>query len=70
MVIAELTVKDLQKFDPKKTICLITVSPLEVHGHHLPLGTDVFIAEKIHGCQGAGGREALYQPHAVVGAAI
>lgn len=43
----ELTLSDLQEVNTQKTICLITVSPIEVHGPHLPLGTDVFIAEKL-----------------------
>ncbi|MFZ5631310.1 MAG: creatininase family protein [Bacillota bacterium] len=44
---AELTLSELQQIDPRKTICLIAVSPLEVHGPHLPLGTDVFVGEKL-----------------------
>ncbi|MHB8158831.1 MAG: creatininase family protein [Desulfocucumaceae bacterium] len=43
----ELTLTDFQKLDTNKTLCLMAVSPIEVHGPHLPLGTDVFIAEKL-----------------------
>lgn len=46
---AALTLTELRRIDPQKVICLIAVSPLEVHGPHLPLGTDVFIAEKLQG---------------------
>jgi len=44
---AELTITELQQLDPRKTICLISISPLEVHGPHLPLGTDVFVGERL-----------------------
>lgn len=43
----ELTQRDLQKIEAEKTICLMSVSPIEVHGPHLPLGTDVVIAEML-----------------------
>ncbi|KJS11407.1 MAG: hypothetical protein VR67_14015 [Peptococcaceae bacterium BRH_c8a] len=42
-----LTLPELRMIDPAKTICLMTVSPLEVHGPHLPLGTDVLVGEKL-----------------------
>lgn len=44
---AELTLTELKLIDPEKTFCLVTISPLEVHGPHLPLGTDVFIGDKL-----------------------
>ena len=44
---AELTLTELKQIDPEKTFCLVTISPLEVHGPHLPLGTDVFIGNKL-----------------------
>lgn len=44
---AELNLSNLRCINPQKTICLMAVSPIEVHGPHLPLGTDVFIAEKL-----------------------
>jgi len=44
---ADLTFTELKKINPVKVICLMTVSPLEVHGPHLPLGTDVYIGEKL-----------------------
>ncbi len=43
----ELTLTELNEIEPQKTICLMTVSPIEVHGPHLPLGTDVFVGEKL-----------------------
>lgn len=44
---AELTMSGLRGIDPRQTICLMAVSPLEVHGPHLPVGTDVFVGEKL-----------------------
>ncbi len=41
----ELTMGDLAQLDREKTVFLMAVSPLEVHGPHLPVGTDVIIAE-------------------------
>jgi creatinine amidohydrolase len=34
----------MKKLDPKRTIVLVTMSPLEVHGPHLPIGQDWFEA--------------------------
>lgn len=42
-----LTLTELKEMDPARTVCLMTVSPLEVHGPHLPLGTDVMIGDKL-----------------------
>jgi|GEM_PF-209085 len=43
----EMTVGELVGLDRRKTIFLMAVSPLEVHGPHLPVGTDVIIAEAL-----------------------
>ncbi|MGH9470011.1 MAG: creatininase family protein [Terriglobia bacterium] len=43
--IAELSYKRLQGFDRDHTVVLFSVSPLEEHGSHLPVGTDLFEAE-------------------------
>lgn len=40
----ELTYQRLKKLDYQKTLCLQSVSALEVHGPHLPLGMDYFMA--------------------------
>lgn len=40
----ELTLTDLQALPRDKTIFLMAVSPIEVHGPHLPVGTDVYVA--------------------------
>ncbi|MDW7650012.1 MAG: creatininase family protein [Bacillota bacterium] len=41
---AEMTLPEIEALDREKTIFLMALSPLEVHGFHLPLGTDVFIS--------------------------
>lgn len=41
----EMTYKELDTFDRAKTVFLSAISPIETHGAHLPLGTDIFIAE-------------------------
>lgn len=43
--IAELSYARLQGFDRNRTVALFSVSPLEEHGRHLPVGTDLFEAE-------------------------
>ena len=40
----ELNWKQIQKLDNKKTIFYLIISPLEEHGPHLPIGTDLFTA--------------------------
>lgn len=43
----QLTSKELLSLDKEKTLFLMTVSPLEVHGPHLPLGTDLIVADEV-----------------------
>jgi len=43
--LAELSFTRLAELDRDKTVVLFAVSPLEEHGPHLPVGTDVFHAE-------------------------
>lgn len=43
----ELALPDLQKLDRERTVFLWAVSPLEVHGPHLPIGTDVYVATEL-----------------------
>lgn len=43
----DLKYTEVERLDRDKTIFLMAVSPLEVHGPHLPLGTDVLIAEEL-----------------------
>ncbi|MGQ9571720.1 MAG: creatininase family protein [Dehalococcoidia bacterium] len=40
----ELRYLQVKALDPQRTICFLPVSALEVHGPHLPLGMDVFMA--------------------------
>lgn len=42
-----MTLPEIKALDRTKTIFLMAVSPIEVHGSHLPLGTDVFVAEEL-----------------------
>ncbi len=42
---ADLNAQELAGLDPAHTIALMTLSPLEVHGPHLPIGTDAIVAE-------------------------
>lgn len=44
---AELTQPQLLALDRDHTLAVMALSPLETHGPHLPLGTDVFIAEAL-----------------------
>lgn len=41
------TLPQLQALDKTKTVALMSVSPIEVHGPHLPVGTDVYISEEL-----------------------
>jgi creatinine amidohydrolase/Fe(II)-dependent formamide hydrolase-like protein len=45
--IAKLTSEEIDSLPRDRTLFTMVVSPLEVHGPHLPLGTDVFVAEEI-----------------------
>ncbi len=40
----EITYRKVQTFDRERSVCFLPVSALEVHGPHLPLGMDVFMA--------------------------
>ncbi|MBI2913898.1 MAG: creatininase family protein [Chloroflexi bacterium] len=40
----EITYSDVQRFDRQRSIAFLSVSALEVHGPHLPLGMDMFMA--------------------------
>lgn len=53
----ELTIKDIEGLKRDKTIFLMALSPVEAHGPHLPVGTDIFIAEELQRRYG----EALQQ---------
>jgi len=44
---AEMSLEEVRLLDPGKTIFFLAVSPIEAHGPHLPLGTDVFIAQEL-----------------------
>jgi creatinine amidohydrolase len=47
---AELTTKDFEGLDPEKTIAVLPVAATEQHGPHLPVMTDVAIAEGMLAC--------------------
>lgn len=40
-----LTKTQFDEIDPKETVVVLTCSPIEVHGPHLPLGADAFEGE-------------------------
>ncbi len=42
-----LSADDISKFEPDKTIIVSVLSPIETHGKHLPVGTDIFIARRV-----------------------
>ena len=42
-----MTYKEVENLDRTKTIFLMALSPLETHGEHLPLGTDLIISEEL-----------------------
>ena len=45
--IEELSWKQIEELDRKKTIFFLPISPLEEHGPHLPIGTDLLIAKDV-----------------------
>ena len=47
MELAELSSPELDSLDGENTLFVLVMSPLEVHGPHLPLGTDVQVAEEV-----------------------
>jgi creatinine amidohydrolase len=45
LLLAELPWTEVDALDRHRAVCLLPVGALEAHGPHLPLATDVFIAE-------------------------
>ncbi len=43
----DLTYRELEAMDRDRTVVFSSISPIETHGEHLPLGTDLFIAESV-----------------------
>jgi creatinine amidohydrolase len=43
----EMTYAELATLNRQTTVVLSSISPIETHGPHLPLGTDIFIAESL-----------------------
>lgn len=61
----EITWMELDRLDRERTLILVPISPLEEHGPHLPMGTDVMAATDI--AEQTAGRLADKAPeHAVV----
>jgi creatinine amidohydrolase/Fe(II)-dependent formamide hydrolase-like protein len=44
---ADLNAQELAGLDPDRTIALMALSPLEVHGPHLPIATDAILAGEL-----------------------
>ena len=42
---AEMTWEELRDLDKRSTVAIVPVGAVEAHGPHLPVGTDVVIAE-------------------------
>jgi len=42
-----MTYQEIKKLNRDKTIFLMALSPLETHGPHLPVGTDLIVAEEL-----------------------
>lgn len=40
----EITYTQVQQFEPERSIAFLSVSAIEVHGPHLPLGMDIFMS--------------------------
>ncbi|MGQ9756583.1 MAG: creatininase family protein [Actinomycetota bacterium] len=43
----DLTSPEIDSLDRENTVFVTALSPLEVHGPHLPMGTDVWVAEEV-----------------------
>jgi creatinine amidohydrolase len=43
----DITSRELAALDRDRTVIFSSASPVETHGEHLPLGTDLFIAESV-----------------------
>ena len=43
----DLTYNEIKELNKDKTVFLMALSPLETHGPHLPVGTDLIISEKL-----------------------
>jgi creatinine amidohydrolase len=56
----ELSTPQLDRLDRARTVVLLTVSPLETHGPHLPLGVDAFTAR--HFAEAIAGRLVASRP--------
>ena len=46
-VYLDMTHQELKNLDREKTIVFSSISPVETHGPHLPLGTDIYVAETL-----------------------
>lgn len=56
----ELSYTQIREIDKRKTVCFLPVSALEVHGPHLPLGMDLYMARWM--AEEAGRRFAANHP--------
>ena len=43
----DMTHQELEALDRSRTVIFSSISPIETHGPHLPLGTDLYIAEAV-----------------------
>lgn len=43
----EMTYNELLALDREKTVFFSSISPVETHGEHLPMGTDIFLSEHL-----------------------
>ena len=43
----KMSLTDLEKLDKDKAVLFLSVGPIEVHGPHLPVGTDLVVAEEV-----------------------
>src|SRR5467141_2693706 len=66
--LAHLTWEEVRDLDRTKTVAIVAVGAVEAHGPHLPLATDVIIAEAM--ARAAAGRLAARGPVAVLLPAI